>query len=542
VGALAGLALPPPALGQPLDAGTLHAAARPAHEADDAGAASDPGDASSGAPLLDASAANARAASADAAVSPGSRAPPTPSLRRRSTGSVARVTLGLFALLALVILGGSPAVRAFERRAGLTMVIGSGLPFLLLGVVARRPEVGILDDATLRDLTPVLEFGLAWIGFRVGADFDVRAMDRWPRGTARVMGAESACAFLVVVVVMGLALQAGLHPVNAVRNALILGACAAVSAPTGVRAMEAAGLLPAGPARDLRRVAALDDVAGVLVLGLVTSAFRPAGVGAWVLPPLGWLFLQLGMGVVHGALLVSAVRVARTANERFALTLGAIAFSAGMAGYVGFSPLVVGAVAGVVVANLPSAAEAGGLISAARHRAFERPIFMSFFVVTGALWDPTNRVGWALVPVYVTARLMGKLLGLRAARAAAAELAVASAPPPSPPPAEGAPAPVRVGVSVRAAWMALMPTSAVSIAVIVSVRALYPTVLSGALETVVILGALFAELAFRASLSLAGGKAPEGADLGALPIEHEALDTPSAPPPPPPSPGTEPPP
>lgn len=451
---------------------------------------------------------------------------------RRSTGSIARVTLGLFALLALVILGGSSAVRAFERRAGLTMVLGSGLPFLLLGVIARRPEVGVLDDEALRDLTPLLEFGLGWIGFRVGADFDVRAMDRWPRGTARVMGAEAACAFLVVVVVMALTLGAGVHPQNAIRNAIILGACAAVSAPTGVRAMEAAGLLPSDRARDLRRVAALDDVVGVLVLGLVTSAFRPVNSGAWVLPPLGWLFLQIGMGVVHGGLLVSAIRAARDAHERFALTLGAVAFSAGMAGYVGFSPLVVGAVAGVVVANLPSAAEAGDLLSKARQREFERTIFMVFFVVTGALWNPTNLTGWILVPAYVLARLAGKLLGLRAARASDAPSATASAPPsvpPSvPPPVASSSVPPRAGVSLRAAWLALMPTSAVSIAIIVSVHTAYVTVLSGSLETVVIIGALVAEMVFRVSLFVAGGRSMLDAEAAALPIEHETPDAPGA--------------
>jgi Kef-type K+ transport system membrane component KefB len=446
---------------------------------------------------------------------------------RRSTGSMARVTLGLFVLLALVILGGSSAVRAFERRAGLTMVLGSGLPFLLLGVIARRPEVGILDDDALRDLTPLLEFGLGWIGFRVGADFDVRAMDRWPRGTARVMGAEAACAFLVVVVVMALTLGAGVHPQNAIRNAIILGACAAVSAPTGVRAMEAAGLLPGDRARDLRRVAALDDVVGVLVLGLVTSAFRPVNSGAWVLPPLGWLFLQIGMGVVHGGLLVGATRVARNAHERFALTLGAVAFSAGMAGYVGFSPLVVGAVAGVVVANLPSAAEAGDLLSKARQREFERTIFMVFFVVTGALWNPTNLTGWVLVPAYVIARLAGKLLGLRAARASDAPSATASRPS-APPQVATASVPPRGGVSLRAAWLALMPTSAVSIAIIVSVRTAYVTVLSGALETVVIIGALVAEMVFRVSLFVAGGRSMLDAEAAALPIEHETPDAPGA--------------
>ena len=146
---------------------------------------------------------------------------------------------------------------------------------------------------------------------------------------------------------------------NIVRNAVIIGACAAVSAPTGARLMAMLGLLDAQGARQLRRVAALDDVMALLAVGLVTAAFRPIGDSAWQLPPLGWVFLQVGMGVALGVLVWVAVRNARNPNEDVAMTLGALAFSAGMAGYVGFSPLAVCFVSGMTAANVPGSAAAG---------------------------------------------------------------------------------------------------------------------------------------------------------------------------------------
>lgn len=435
---------------------------------------------------------------------------------QRSTGSLTRVTLGLFLILALTILGGHPALRAIEKRAGIAMVTGSGLPFLLLGMVARRPEVGILDDAMLRDLRPLLEFGLGWIGFRVGTDFDVREIDRWPRGTARVMVTESACAFLVVGVASGLVMQLGLHPHNVARNALILGACAAVSAPTGARALEHMGILPAESSKGLRRVASLDDIMALFCLALVTCAYRPVQGGTWVLPPLGWLFVQIGMGVVLGAVLVAAVRIARNANEDLALTLGGVAFAAGMAGYVGFSPLVVGCVAGVVVTNFPaSTVAASALVSRARLRELERTLYMAFFVVVGALWHPQGRTGWVLLPVFVIARLLGKLLGLRAVRASEAATEGRAEDGSS----SGSPS---TTAGLLRTWVALMPTSAVSIAVVVSAHAAYPSILQGVLETVVIMGALMSELIFRAGVRLLGGRLrDDDTGLGALAMEHD---------------------
>lgn len=431
--------------------------------------------------------------------------------RTRSTGSVARVTLGLFAILALSVLGAQPWVRAAERKTGLAMVTGSGVPFLALGLFARHPSVGILDDALLLDLRPLMEFGLAWIGFRVGTEFNVRHMDRWPSGTARLMFIESACAFLGVAVGTGLLLRVGFYSPNWVRNALILGACAAVSAPSGVRALEHLGLLKGDVARGMRRVAALDDVMALLVLALVTSAFRPLQSDAWALPPLGWFFLQIGMGVVLGGLMVAALRIAENDNEEFALTLGAIGFTAGLGSAVGFSPLVVACIAGVVVENLQAPARSeGSLVAAARKRELERTVYLAFFVVVGAMWQPSVRAGWLLLPVYVFARLAGKLLGVRAARA---DLVRASA--------DGA---ITRG-DVRVHWVSLMPASAVSIALVVSAQTAYPSILKGSLETVVIVGALASEVLFRAGAWLLGGRlAGDDADLGALALTHDDPD------------------
>ena len=66
--------------------------------------------------------------------------------------------------------------------------------------------------------------------------------------------------------------------------------------------------------------------------------------------------LMSGTGVLN-ALLSQGVDVPGTVVP--ARPIGALAFAAGMAGYVGFSPLVVCFVAGMTAANVPGAAAAG---------------------------------------------------------------------------------------------------------------------------------------------------------------------------------------
>ena len=61
-----------------------------------------------------------------------------------SHGHIARVVIGLSAALALAVLAAHPKVREIERRLGITVLLSTGLPFLLIGAIFRQRSVGIL--------------------------------------------------------------------------------------------------------------------------------------------------------------------------------------------------------------------------------------------------------------------------------------------------------------------------------------------------------------------------------------------------------------
>jgi Kef-type K+ transport system membrane component KefB len=420
-------------------------------------------------------------------------------------GRVARVVIGLFVLVALAILAGHPRVAGFEKRSGISMFASTGIPFLALGALARLPQVGILRDDVVRDLRPLLEFGLGWIGFRVGSQFDVRELDRLPQGAGRLLGMQSATAFIAASAgSMGALWLVGRSlGSNIIRDGLILGACASVSAPSGARALEAAGVVSAEGSRMIRKIVLLDDVVPIAVLALVTAIFRPLDAATWRLPALGWVFVQIGMGAALGALTVAMMRAAKNINEEIALTLGAIAFAAGMASYLGFSPLAVGCVAGVIVVNLSTEEE--NAIFGAKLRDLERPIFMVFFAVAGSLWDIRDWRGWAVIPLFVLARLFGKLGGARAAfladRQTMAEAArqgkTESDADTSQRVARASFIPHTGLLDPRSLGIALIPASAVSIAVVISARHSYPDSIPAWLETIVIVGAIATEVLFQ---------------------------------------------
>ena len=438
-------------------------------------------------------------AAAGGAADVGAKAPTLASASQQT--GLLRVILGLALAFGLAIAAAHPFVRRLERRLGLTVILSSGLPFIAMGVIFRLPSVGILSDAVVDDLRPALEFGIGWLGFVVGMQFDVRELDRVPEKTGSVIAAESVIPMLTSTLA-AVAFFVALDPVwsfggaqtfgeglraaftrTPLRDGLALGACAAQAAP--VAAVAIARGSGSVSARLLDYVTRLDDVAGAAVLALICAFFRPTDAyAAWKLPHIAWIFVTLGMGGVLGILTYVLVRSAKSGAEEIAYLLGAIALSAGMSGYLAISPLVSCAIAGALLINLPHK-------HLDRLKAtmvtVERPLYLIFLVVAGALWDITAWQGWALVPVFVFARVGGKLLGAHVAkRVGPAELPDATT-----------------------LGLALAPQSPIAIATIVSYVTVYRGQTSEAralpwLMTACIGGALLTELTVQAIVRLRG--------------------------------------
>jgi hypothetical protein len=401
------------------------------------------------------------------------------------SGRVAQVVVGLMAAVALAVVLAHPRVKAIEQRLGVTVLLSTGLPFLIMGAIFSLPSVGVLTTDVLRDLQPALEFGLGWIGFVVGMQFDVRRLDALPRALGPVILAESVVPVLTTVGFCAAAF-AGLTDLLYLdrgiwRDALVLAACAAPSAAVSLPFLTKR--VGDRGARILYEATLLDEIACLTVLGVVAIAFRPEIGSTWALPPSAWLLVSLGLGGVLGIVTYVLIRGAEHANEEMGLLLGAIALSSGMARHLGLSVPVICAIAGALLSNLPLRDPAG--LSNVLVQV-ERPLYLVFLLVAGAYWRPSAWQGWALAPVFVAARVLGKYLGALWAKRVGPE---------GMPPA-------------REMVLALMPQAPISVVAIVSAATLYggdqQRVRWGL--TAVIVGGVLTELVIR--LLQRGGPAP----------------------------------
>lgn len=337
-------------------------------------------------------------------------------LNLQSASEVIKVILGLVFMFALAYLAGTSRVQALENKLQVTNVVAAGLPFVFLGVIAHMRGVGILSEPVLWELRPLLALGLGWIGFATGFRFDSKLAESIMPGASAVSLITASIPFAAIVAACALLLVYVEHShASAIflRDALMLGTAGAMTAyktPKFLQARRIAG-------DDLDRVASittLEQLAGFIGLLIVAAYFRPQDNSvAWHLPGTAWLFITLGMGTMIGGVVWGTLAKIKAGPEFTVLILGSVCFTAGMASFLRISPLVVCFIVGLILVNLPGTSK-DQIRQALEH--MERPIYLLFLLVAGSLWDMTEWQGWALMLLFVPARLLGKWLAVKLCR------------------------------------------------------------------------------------------------------------------------------
>lgn len=324
---------------------------------------------------------------------------------------IARVVLGLAVAVTVAVLGALPAVRRWEERLGLGVLAATGFPMLLLGYAFHAFE--IVSPKTLADLRPMYEFGLGWVGMVVGMQMNIRRLDALPPWFMTAVALVSIPPTVFAALGCALTLLAiGVGPgAGLLRITIVLGACAAVSAPANLRLLLRNGPAPAGEI--IEAITRIDRIAAFALLALSASLFRPAvAVGLWRLPRSGWFLVTLGVGFLIGVVVYLLVRRVESRTEELSLILGGIALAAGTAGYLALSVPVVCGLAGTVLANMPyrERSQLEAMLGDV-----ERTIYLLMLFLVGTAWRPFEWQGWVLGIVFAAARAYGKLAGARAA-------------------------------------------------------------------------------------------------------------------------------
>jgi Kef-type K+ transport system membrane component KefB len=422
------------------------------------------------------------------------QAPPKATTTKDDTLFAIKVIGGLVALMVLAYLGGHRKVVRFQEQLGIGGVITAGFPFVAIGAIAATDTVGVLTPHVVDQLRPVLHFGLGWLGFLIGAQLDIRVLDRVPKGTAYLILVEALGPFAITAAGCGVVMiafhEAGMSLDDPAlwRDVVLLGAAAAMTAPRKFRGF-ANRTWHEGRGVDVL-LSQLDEIVGVIGLVFITAYFRDDAAGSWQIPDTAWIFVSLGLGVAIGVLIFAMIRVPVSNAEFLAVVLGSVAFAAGLAGYLRLSPIAICFIAGVLVTNFPND-QRESVFRILNH--LERPVHLLFLMIAGAAWDVTDWRGWLLVPLFVAGRTLGKWTGVLASKTAVGAL---------------------LPSSFADQRQPVTPLSGLSIALVISVESLYHDAGLPWIITAVIGGSIVTE--FLVSRTAAGAEAAPVAPIDEL--------------------------
>ncbi len=388
-----------------------------------------------------------------------------------SKEQVTRSVLGFVVVLILAYLAGHPKLRSLEERLHVGATTLTGFSFVLLGLLAATGSVKVLTSAVIEAIEPVVPFCLGWVGFRHGFGYNREILLKPPSPGAVVAAlaipaalAAAGAAALVAAVNSSLLADSGVW-----RDVAILALACGTTALAPVQRIERLwhGRDVDGP---LEVFVKMGHLGAIALLMLLAVQFRPQGaVVAWQLPESAWVFIVFGLGALMGLLSWALFRATPDGPPFIVILLGSVALCAGMASFLRLAAIPVCFIAGLIVASLPGTNLEQ--IRAVLDRT-QRPAFFVLFVIAGALWRPAAWQGWALLAVFLTARFAGNWLA----------------------------------VSIIARWMpseftaaerralAYAPTGALSVAILLSARDLYPDSRLPYSLTAVIMGGLLGEV------------------------------------------------
>lgn len=322
-----------------------------------------------------------------------------------------QLVLGVALIMLLALIGTRKTFGRWNLPLGTREILSTGNEYLFVGLALGGGAIGLLDETTMRSLTPLFSLGLGSIGLIFGIQFDWRQVRRFPKGYFGMTVVQAAFTALVVAGVALWVLTAGFRVSfdQALGPALILGATASCTGQAHL-AMLDNDLVRRhwGLVNVLRYMSGMDGIVGLAIFGLAFSLNLSTPLMEIRLAiGLQWFIFSIGLGVLMGFMLHLLTQVHCTDNELLTFVVGMVLFSGGISLTFRLSPLFVNMIMGLTAANLPGSKER--IFNLLTY--LEKPLYIVFLTLTGAAW----RLGspWAFVGagLFLLVRIAGKLGG-----------------------------------------------------------------------------------------------------------------------------------
>jgi len=319
------------------------------------------------------------------------------------------ILAGLAILVSLALLASSRRWWAMRRHPIGAVLTTGGWVAVLIGLLLGPGVVELIDRAHVVTLRPLILFCLGWVGVMVGLQLRLDLPRRLPARSLTLSAADFLLTMLIVPTLVLLVLRTTGGGAEAAVIAGLIGVCS-VGFSSEVRSLLGSERGGQAAANLLRAAAGLTALLAVTAYGLI---FMTIQHGPVVRLSAGALGLGLGVSLLiaaaAGLLGFWLIRVAGRSESQFLVVLlGLLSFAAGAAALVGFSPLFVGMLVGMILANLP-----GNQLNRFKRVIVdaEQPVAMALMLTAGVVASPylDGALPWLLIAVMVGGRFLVKL-------------------------------------------------------------------------------------------------------------------------------------
>ncbi len=279
--------------------------------------------------------------------------------------------------------------------------------FLIAGLIIGPYCIGVFNGESLEAVSDITAVALGFIAFSIGGEFKKENLKRVGMKAFVITVFQAMAAVILVDATL---ILAGFD----IPLAITLGAIATATAPAAtlmvVRQYKAHGKMT----NTLLSVVAMDDAIGLAVFSIslavaqsLTSGAAPT-VNNMLLQPLLEIVLSLLIGFAIGAITSICIRFFKSRANRLCITIASVLLGVALSNMIGLSSLLLCMSIGAAVVNLRSDADV--ILEGAER--WTTPLFMSFFVISGAELDLTVLTSVGLLGlIYIISRSIGKYFG-----------------------------------------------------------------------------------------------------------------------------------
>lgn len=279
--------------------------------------------------------------------------------------------------------------------------------YLIAGLILGPSFLNVVTQEMVDGFVIISDIALAFIAFSIGSEFDLAYFKKV--GIAPVIIAITEAFGAIILVTLTLILF-GFD----LKLSILLGAIASATAPAQtimvINQYKAKGPLTSM----LMSVVAIDDVVALIGFGFASTAVKMidnpenANLLKSILSPIYEIIISFAIGIVLSIAMRILFKWFKKPANVICITLGFVSFTYWLANVVHGSPLLACMALGAVLVNIYP--DIDRVMQVTEY--FTPPIFMIFFVISGAGFDVSALAGIGVIGlIYVVMRVLGKVAG-----------------------------------------------------------------------------------------------------------------------------------